>query len=128
VDVYGDVEPLAGFGPADVELIGGRHDDGPGIVVDGVVEVVELGVGDVDALAHAELVEVVSIGRVELTGAVVDGIGVVVGDAFSSVVVEGALDFAGDGLGNVPGSFDVGGSLVSRRKVGLCDCGDGEEE
>ena len=74
---------------------------------------VEFGVGGVDAFVHAELIEVGSVGWVELAGAVVDGVGVVVGDTFAAGVVVGALDDAGDGLraGGVVG-VGVGGALV----------------
>jgi len=97
-DFYGDVEPFAGFGPANVELVFGWEDDAVGIVVGGVGRGVELGEGGVDALLDAELVKVGAVGGVEFAGAVVDGVGVVVGDAFAATVVEGALDFAGDHL------------------------------
>jgi hypothetical protein len=43
--------------------------------------VVKLGVGDVDAFVHAELVQVRSVGWIEGSTAVVLGVGVVVGDA-----------------------------------------------
>src|ERR1700733_10713721 len=69
--VDGEVEPLAGDGPADVELAVGWGDEVVGVVVDGDFGVVELGVGRVDAFVHAELVEVGSVGGVELAGAVV---------------------------------------------------------
>jgi len=94
-----EMVPLAGFGPADVELAVGWGDEVVGVVVDGDFGVVELGVGRVDAFVHAELVEVGSVGGVELAGAVIDGVGVVVGNAFAAYVVVGALNDAGDGLG-----------------------------
>src|ERR1700690_37325 len=49
----GDVEPFAGLGPADVELIFRRQDDVVRIVVNVVIEFC---VGEVDAFVHAEFV------------------------------------------------------------------------
>ena len=100
-DFDGDVEPFTGFGPADVELVFGREDERVWAVVGGVGRGMELGVGGVDALVDAELVEVGAVGRVELAGAMVDGVSIVIGDAFAAAVVEGAFDFTGDHLGCV---------------------------
>lgn len=128
-DFDGDVEPLAGLGPADVELVFGREDERVGAVVSGVGRGVELGVGGVDALVDAELVEVGAVGGIELAGAVIDGVGVVVGDAFAAAVVEGALYFAGDGLGCVfVVVVAVGGALVVAGQIVLNgEDGGGEE-
>jgi len=46
--------------PSDIELVFGRLNEVIGIVVDLVVK---FGVGDVDGLLHAELIQVGSIGR-----------------------------------------------------------------
>jgi len=62
---------------------------------------VEFGVRGVDALVDAELVKVGAVGGIEFAGAMIDGVCVVVGDAFAAAVVVGALDFAGNGLRRV---------------------------
>src|SRR5258706_11724751 len=63
-DVHGHVEPFAGGGPADVELVLGRRHEVVGAVV-GRGLGVELGVGDVHAFLHAKFVEVRAVGGVD---------------------------------------------------------------
>ncbi len=73
---------------------------------------------------------------IELAAAVVDGVGVVVGDAFATGVVVGALDDAGDGLradgvvGVGVGRAFVGGSCADggRGWTGRLGGGEGSDE
>ncbi len=60
--------------------------------------VMKLCVRDVDALVHAELIQVCSVRRIEGSAAVVLGIGVVVGNALSAAIVIGTLYATGDFL------------------------------
>src|SRR5215469_4262720 len=115
IDLDREVGPLSGLGPSDVELVFGRLHQ----VVRAVVDlVVKLGVRSVDALVHAELIEVGAVRGIQGSAAVVLGIGIVVGDAFSAAIVVGALDAAGDLLRTaVIASVGVGSSLVGFHEV-----------
>jgi hypothetical protein len=95
--LYRDVEPFAGNGPADIEQIWRRHNLVVGVVVDFRVEI-ELGIGSIDALLHAELIQVGSVGWIEPAAAIIFRVGVMVGHAFSSQVVVGAEHLAWNGL------------------------------
>ena len=90
-----NVEPLSGLRPSDIEQVRRRLDGLEGIVVDLRVEA-KFGEGGIDALVHAELVKVGSVGRIQRAAAVVFGVRVVIGDAFAAKVVIGAEDLAGN--------------------------------
>jgi hypothetical protein len=79
-----DIEPLPGFGPSDIELIFRGLND---VIWTTVNLVVKLGVGNVDALVHSELVQVRSVRWIENSAAVVPGIEIMVRDAFPAEIV-----------------------------------------
>jgi hypothetical protein len=83
-----DIEPLPGFGPSDIELIFRGLNDVIGTTINLVVK---LGVGNVDALFHSELIQVRSIRRIENSAAVVPGVKIMVRDAFPAEIVVGAF-------------------------------------
>jgi hypothetical protein len=120
--LYCDVEPLSGLGPAYVKLVLAGLDQLVWAVVDLIMK---FGVGDIDALVHAELIEIASIGGVECSTAVVLAVGVMIGDSFSAKIVEGALDPSRNLLRFAwMASIYVGPALVLVR-IGGCRCGDG---
>jgi hypothetical protein len=84
----GDVEPLSWLSPSDVELIFRRLNQ----IIRTVIDLfVKLGIGNVDALIHAELIQIGSIRGIESTTAVVFGSGIVIRHSFSAAIVIGAL-------------------------------------
>jgi hypothetical protein len=75
-----------------------------------------LGVGNVDAFALAKMADGSGDAGLAVTGlvvqfaaAVIDGIGIVIGDSFSAPVIQSALEAARNGLGLLKGLPFVGG-------------------
>ena len=98
-DLNSDVEPFAGLRPSDVELVIGRLNNVVRVVVDRVGGVMKLGIGGIDTLVHAELIQVGSVGWIEAAASQVFRICVVVCDAFAAAVIVGALDPPRNALG-----------------------------
>src|SRR6266446_1348426 len=89
-DIYRDIEPLAGFGPADIEHVSRRNNLVEGIVVNRGWLAVKLRVRSIYSLMDTKLIEVGPIRRIQLPAAVVLCIGVVIRDSFATQVVVGA--------------------------------------
>ena len=85
--IYSDVEPLSGFGPANIEQICRRNNLVEGVVVDWFRLPVELRVGSIHSLLDTKFVEVGPIGRVQLSAAVILWIAVMVRDTFAAQVI-----------------------------------------
>src|SRR5580658_2569257 len=85
--IYSDVEPLSGFGPANIEQVCRRNNLVEGVVVNRIRLPVELRVGSIHSLVDTEFVEVGPIGRVQLSTAVILRIAVVIRDPFAAQVV-----------------------------------------
>jgi hypothetical protein len=92
-NLHCDVEPFSGLSPPDIELVLRRLNQVIGTVVDLVVK---LGIGDVDAFVHAELIQVRSVRGIEAAAAVVLGVDVVIRDAFSTAILVGAFHPSGN--------------------------------
>src|ERR1700721_347589 len=85
--IYRDVEPLSGFGPANVEQICRRNNLVEGVVVNWFRFPVELRVGSIHSLMDTKFVEVGPIGWIQLSTAVILWIAVVIRDPFAAQVV-----------------------------------------
>jgi hypothetical protein len=88
--VDGNVEPLSGFGPANIEQICGRNNFVEGIVVNRIRLSVEFRVGSIYALMDTKLVQIAPISRIQLSAAVILRIRVVIRDPFTTQVIVGA--------------------------------------
>src|SRR5579864_8763818 len=88
--IYCDVEPLSGLGPANVGKVGGRNNLVEGVVVNRIRLPVELRVGSIHSLMDTKFIEVASICWIQLSAAVVLGVGVVISDSFAAQVIVGA--------------------------------------
>ena len=82
------VEPLPWLRPSDIQLVLRRLHQIVRIVVDLIVK---LGIRDVHALIHAELVQISTIRRIEPPTPVVLGIGVVIRDPLAAAIVVSAF-------------------------------------
>src|SRR6202011_1325957 len=93
--IYSDVEPLSGFGPANIEQVCRRNNLVEGVVVNRIWLAVQLRVGSILSLVDTKFVEVGPISRVQLSAAVVLWIGVVIRDSFAAQVVVSAQYLSG---------------------------------
>src|SRR5271168_234285 len=85
-----DVEPLSGFGPANIEQVRRRNNLVEGVVVNRIWLAVKLRVGSIHSLVDTKFVEVGPIGRVQLSAAVILWIAVVIRDPFAAQVIVSA--------------------------------------
>src|SRR4029077_15020330 len=85
--IYSDVEPLSGFGPANIEQVSRRNNLVEGVVVNRIWLAVHLRVRSVPALTYTKFVEVGPIGRVQLSAGVILWIAVVIPDPFAAQVI-----------------------------------------
>jgi hypothetical protein len=112
---HSEVEPFSGLGPSDIELVFWRRDQIIGTVVDLVME---LGVGDVDAIVHSELIQVRSVRGIEGSAAVVRGVGIVIGDALSPAIVVGAFHASRNFLSTAAvAAVLIGSAFVISRRI-----------
>ncbi len=90
-----DVELLSRLSPSDIELVFRRLNEVIGIIVSLIMK---LGIGGVDSLVHAELVQVRPIRGLEPSAAVVLGIAVVIRDSFAVKIETRAFYSSGNFL------------------------------
>jgi len=90
----------------------------------------KLGIGNVDAFVHPELIQVGSVRRIEGTTAIVLGVGIVVGDASSTAIIVDAFHASGNLLrAALIAAVLIGGAFVVFREIRLgCADGSGCEE
>src|SRR5580693_7311387 len=92
--LYGQVEPLSGFGPANIEQVCRRHNLVEGVVVNRIRLPAEFRVGSIHSLMYTKFIEISPIGRIQLSAAMIRWIGVVIRDSLAAQVIVGAQDLA----------------------------------
>ena len=88
--IYRNVEPLSGFGPANIEQVCRRNDLVEGVVVNRIRLPLKLRVGSIHSLMDTKFIEVGPISRIQLSAAVILWIGVVIRDSFAAQVIVSA--------------------------------------
>src|SRR5690348_8152014 len=88
--IYSYVEPLSGFGPANVGQLCRRNNLVEGVVVDRVWLSLKFRIGSIHSFMDTKFVEVGPIGRVQLSAAVILWIAVVIRDPFAAQVIVSA--------------------------------------
>src|SRR5579859_5244017 len=87
VDRY--VEPLSRFGPANIWQVSRRNNLVEGVIVNSIWLPFEFRVGSIHSLMDAKFIEVGPVGRIQLSAAVILGVGIVIGNSFATQVVIG---------------------------------------
>src|SRR5258708_948731 len=82
-----DVEPLTGFGPANIEQICRRNNLVEGVIVDRIWLALKLRVGSIYSLMDTKFIEVGPISGIQFSAAVILWIAVVIRGPFASQVI-----------------------------------------